>query len=1178
MLCTLVAVGSAILSVESPTPQLWFTGLRFGIVYRFRGSKLAWSFREPSTKNNLAFILGWAGLTLISKRTVGGKALQMDDFERIILVCLDPSTDSVTKAHALEVCQRVQESPEGLSFALQRLLPSSRPEIIFWCVQYLSQSVVLPRLNGSTDVGHSSESSAINLVRDVVFKFANDINATNSQYHPQPPYVRNKLAQLVAAMVAADYPATWPTAMRETVLPLASGHPVPSPSSVDFFFRVMRAIDEDVTSIRAAQASESARLVSVQVKDTIREDCATELVAILANLTKVQAYAGHAYDLLARNVEWLDISLFTNDAFLPHMYAAITSSVPCATRAPSAFALRAILLKRMPPQSKLALLQHLQVLALLKSIPRNIPHDSEALDGSAGTIQLPSAELSIQSGRAEIAALVNCIASITLDILKGVLSNLKNGNPAELAPDILSMIRSASVIAESALPLALRFVTVDDDESTSAEALHCVNVYISTFSRLNAFGTGDASAVIRDSVMDNFSWDSGREGLISTLNVIEERACFPPDYDPLDDEHPFVPLRHMLLKSVLRGIIRAAPSVVLSFVRRMASHPATLCSAARMELVYAILTLLAETSPNLPNLEDTLTTAMMNPPSFPCAPENAPASAQHQLEAVSIAYFEYVARCYRVVLRSQNPYCLESVLAPFFDSRGILHPTSESIRLRASQLLLKITRPLRTLISSKHMDAVMNAMDSSLFPVLVSSVGVPFTVQMSNFETVGYVLGTDPTGTANIVYLESLLQRLIGKLQHSSSVDNVIGIVTAVGQLSKGFGADSKALLLAESSIKEADPSTSNSLRNPSSVNEPAESGKRSNGLFEGSNLSGSDVKIQRPKPLSAQCVNVWTACLKDILSALGLLPENDSSLKAFPKSYSDELVEKIMFVLHRMVDVIGVETVPYLGAALPTLLQNARNASGVQSVVVLASQAVGKFAKQFEPLLTVLYPSIVSQVRRFPLSVDPGTRLAVSEEMRESAELQKSHVYLIHAVFCNDIHEVFVSQQNICLLHHLLSLLTSAVVGELLDVRFAGPVMKLCMSSLSKLTTLWINPDGKDLVVMTDEVSGQPLSLSQYLTNEIAPACIKSCVVSSLFRGGDYSSGMSVAVLTENITLQRTCLSRLGPNFVDALRSNGFSNARDDDFSTYVNLLSDTSVAPHVLIQPFLRLVQQQT
>jgi hypothetical protein len=296
------------------------------------------------------------------------------------------------------------------------------------------------------------------------------------------------------------------------------------------------------------------------------------------------------------------------------------------------------------------------------------------------------------------------------------------------------------------------------------------------------------------------------------------------------------------------------------------------------------------------------------------------------------------------------------------------------------------------------------------------------------------------------------------------------------------------------------------------------------------------------------------------------------------PASLDPMLREKTVFVLHRMVDTMGVSVIPYLGAVLQLLLTGASSPAEVRGVLVLASQAVSKFGKAFQIVVTSVFADMVRRVYECPPAIDASTMLAMSEEARECVELRKAYYYLLSTILTADIPGVFLAERNAVLVPGVVSSLVDAVIGRDVDVRAAPTVMKMCMSSLARMVGHWVTPFGVDAVTGFGDVNGQPRGFTQYVVEEVAPATVRSCVESNLFRGGDFASGGVVAVIGENVALQRTCAVRVGPAFGEALQARGFGAllpARRQDVATYTASLYASGVSTRSLSKMFIALVK---
>lgn len=1103
----------------------------------------------------------------------------MDDFERAVLVCLDPTTDKTLQQQALQYCTQIADSADAITFVLGRLNPSLRAEVAFWCLQVLHKKV--RTAIDCSDPPGSETSSLPGDVRDAVLKYVMGLVGPGNESvgARTPVYVRNKLAQVVAALVAASYPAHWPGGMREFVLPLASDANSRTPPSLDFFFRVMRALDEEVTSIRAAQASEVCRLVSVRVKDAIRVDCTNQLVSLLATLVAVPAYADHAYDLVARNVEWCDISLFSNDAFLPAMYNAITSVGPSPARAASAYALRAIIMKRMPPEAKLELLNHLQVKRLLVSIPPVVPEDDDVANGAQQPEKLPTLELPIQSGQRETAALVNVTALTALDVLKSAVSGKKNAGSVA-ASETQAMVQSAGSVAETALPLALRFIGSDVDEAALDEALQCVTSYINTYGRLNAMVgalTADqASGVAQTAGMPSTTWTLGQEGIVATLKVIEERACFPTDFDPTDEDHPFQMVRRVLIQSALRGITRALPETVLAFARALAGAAAASGNIAKAELTLTVLRLLAETAnPELPDLANTLKQGLVSPPAVVGTPDEVGSAAFRQMEAAAIAFFSLAVSCYKLILTSKDQGLLLSVLSPFFDERGIRHPLSDRIRASSSHLLLKLARPLRTSITYEHLKSAMDSILPLLFPIEVDTDKQSYVDQMNLYEVAGYLIGTDSSRPDSIRYLSSLLQAIVSSLDASRTPASLVGAVSAAGQLSKGFGGDSKPLLLA--GIQDSSPLVQASTRgvnipNGGSTAVPPDAMAADGG-------TSTDVKVQKPRPLSTESLDLWRTCLEAVLKSVGVSNSADATADRLSVSLSDaDVKERLLFFLHRMVDTIGMAVVPYLSLVLQPLLEASQSPFDVRSVVVLLSQAVGKFGSGLDHVVALALPAVAKAVAAYPTNVDSATMMAMSEDDREVVELHKAYLYFVYSAIGSSSPQAFLSDQNAQILPGIVASLVEVTAGLKLDVRVAASMMKLSMGALAKMVLQWISPNGADVLerVQFGVVNGAAIGFRQYIALELPRACVQASLASTLFRNGDYSSSAATSVLSECVALQKACALRLGPDWATAMRSAGLANKGSQSVERFLAMLYDPASAPQALSKLWLAVITE--
>ncbi len=476
------------------------------------------------------------------------------------MLCLDPAAQPALKAKAMQFCQSVIVAHDGWKYAIQQLSTSMRPEVAFWCLQVLHAMISNPDrypANVPTDETAALRNAVIQYCAALLqtqrtsSDLQNTVPANPSVQHPA--FLLNKLAQVIVALIAADYPQSWPDAFQGFVLALVAEPNTRTDPTLRMFFRLIRSLDEDVTSIRATQQSARARLISTRVKDAMRNDCIPAIVTVCAQLLHHPQFASHALDFVSRYVEWIDINLVLTQDILSPIYSAIVSEKPCIFRAAAAAALRSIVVKRMNAPMKIDLLNALNIMSLLPSIP-TCQQWSEEEEGS-------DSELSFQNGRIETARLVNAIAMECLDVMKsgakskdGASANSPSKAAYKTNATIESTYVNAGKMAEVALPVGIRFLGGNDDEATSSQTLQCIANYVNAYARSRS-KTSEQN-------------EDGSATISAILRVLEERARFPPEYDPFekDDgtEHPFSELRNVLLNSVFG--VSLAPSRQLYYL------------------------------------------------------------------------------------------------------------------------------------------------------------------------------------------------------------------------------------------------------------------------------------------------------------------------------------------------------------------------------------------------------------------------------------------------------------------------------------------------------------------------------------------------------------------------------------------------------------------------------------
>ncbi|URE46051.1 nucleobase-containing compound transmembrane transporter [Musa troglodytarum] len=275
----------------------------------------------------------------------------MDDLEKAILAYEPGAADPTFRAQAMAFCDRAKADLSALlRLCLDRLHRSSLVPVHFWCLQALHDAV---RLRYS-----SIPPADLPILRSALLSLASDRPLPAAS----PPFLRNKLAQTLAALIRLEYPSLWPDPFLR-ILPCL---PSADPSSIDMFARLLVALDDDLLSLDYPRSSAEAA-DATRVKDAMRQQCIPQIarhwfdvVSLYHSLDTFLAAA--ALDTMRRYVTWIDIALVANDAFVPLLFELILAPDSIEQlRAAAVGCVLAILQKRMVPRQKVALLRSLPV-------------------------------------------------------------------------------------------------------------------------------------------------------------------------------------------------------------------------------------------------------------------------------------------------------------------------------------------------------------------------------------------------------------------------------------------------------------------------------------------------------------------------------------------------------------------------------------------------------------------------------------------------------------------------------------------------------------------------------------------------------------------------------------------------------------------------------------------------
>lgn len=1056
----------------------------------------------------------------------------MDQLQSSVLLSLDPNADPALRTQAFAFCQQLRESPQGFAFVLQALSPSMRPEVSFWCLQLLHETISDPNRypsNLSQVTSTTVRNTLCNFLLQLVYPHLLP-NNTNQPLPSFPNFLLNKLAQLISALVAAEYPHPWSDAFRYSILPLATGGPVTSNTSpasalattshsvtydsASMFFRLLRSVDDDVTSIRAAQQTDWHHLTSTRVKDAMRDDCIYDIFAIVSRYIQEPRVARQAYDIIARYAEWVDLSLLLSNQILRPMYDAITASSPCDWRAAAAAALRSIVLKRMDFRSKAVLLETLQLQNLLGAIRADIIVAND--DGSVDS------ELNLQGGQVEVAALVNTIALMCLDIIKYVWKSKKQPsvkNNVTIEPQLVSYV---ATVARISLPVALQFLNENTDDGTGSQTLDCVASFVNVYGQIVRNEGGDNS----DTLFNNEGFGIVR----AILDVIEERSRYVPEPQIFDSNSQrgknFLELRTLLLKKVFSNVGRLFTSDCVAFIKDLYETATIREDTARIEVSLSMVAVLTTVAGDSPEISALCRAVIMSPPKCMLIAPGTEVSVgmAHLFQLVSISYFEIVGRCPRVLAYDDSGPLLESVLSAIFDERGLGNGRSETVRLNAANALVRIAKPLRGVMSPSHVEAVVRASHQHILPLEEDMNSDRWKSQMTMLETTGYLLGIEQRHSGTVCVVGAMLKPILEGVESKVEMARV-PYIAAVCIFSKGFGGDYNVAKL-------------NGDANSDGVKTKGKNGTIL--IANGSDHDEIGASKGKGVKMSDEMRAVWVACLETVINA------GWCSLKHGDESWMSETRLKLLLFLHRMVETVGPTIIPYLGRVVPQLLTWGRTAPEIKETLSVMAQSVIEFGKKCEEVARQFHTQAVARMQTVSFSINDATLIAVSETDRESVDVVRTFVYWVSTLVSNELIEVLWSA-NEKDFGTVMNWLVEYAVGERMDARVGGSVMRTCWQTLSQ-------------VVEQCGGTGRVQGLDEFAVKEISQAIVLCGVKGVVFRGGDCNSGQAIGVGTEVVKTMHICMNRYGSLFSEGMYQSVARTVNRSDWDILVREIANSS------------------
>ncbi|CAA0331378.1 unnamed protein product [Arabidopsis thaliana] len=671
----------------------------------------------------------------------------MDDLEQAIVISFETgAVDSALKSQAVTYCQQIKETPSICSICIEKLWFSKLVQVQFWCLQTLQD--VLRVKYGSMSLDEQS------YVRKSVFSMAclEVIDNENAgRVVEGPPFVKNKLAQVLATLIYYEYPLIWSSVFLDFMLHLCKGAVV-----IDMFCRVLNALDDELISLDYPRTPEEIS-VAARVKDAMRQQCVPQIARAWYDIVSMYKnsdpdLSATVLDCMRRFVSWIDIGLVANDAFVPLLFELILSDgLSEQVRGAAAGCVLAMVSKRMDPQSKLPLLQTLQISRVFGLVSGDVDSD------------LVSKVSALLTGYA--VEVLECHKRLNSEDTKAVSMDLLN----EVLPSVFYVMQKCEV------------------DSTFSIVQFLLG-YVSTLKGLPALKEKQLLHITQ------------------ILEVIRIQICYDPMYrnnlnsldkTGLEEEDRMSEFRKDLFV-LLRTVGRVAPEVTQHFIRNSLANAVESSSESNVEEVEAALSLLY-------SFGESMTEEAMKTGSG-CLSELIPMLLTtqfpgHSHRLVALVYLENITRYMKFI--QENSQYIPNVLGAFLDDRG-LHHQNFYVSRRAGYLFMRVVKLLKSKLVPFIDKILQNLQDtlSQLTTMNFASRELSGTEDGSHiFEAIGIIIGLeDVPAEKQSDYLSLLLTPLCQQIEAglvqakvASSEDfpvkiaNIQFAIVAINALSKGF-------------------------------------------------------------------------------------------------------------------------------------------------------------------------------------------------------------------------------------------------------------------------------------------------------------------------------------------------------------------------------------------------------
>ncbi|XP_026091690.1 exportin-T-like isoform X2 [Carassius auratus] len=599
------------------------------------------------------------------------------------LMGLNPNADACYRQRvSAGIFEQLKESQDGWEVCAEALAKGvySDDHVKFFCFQVLEHQIKFR--HGSLTAAQQQ------LIRETLMKW---LQAQLMNAHPEKPFIRNKVAQVLSLMFVTEYLTLWPKFFFD-ILNLVGLNP----NGVDIYLRMLMAIDADVVDRDILHSPEEIRRNTL-IKDSMRGQCIPALVESWFQILQTYQHTHseltcQCLEVVGAYVSWIDLNLIANDRFvnllLSHMSIEELREEACDC-------LFEIVNKGMDPVDKTKLVESLcQVLQ------------------SAGFFNIEQEE--DVDFLAKFSRLVNGMGqSLVLS-----WTRLSKMGDVKVSAEALRAV-------EAKVPLMLQLLIHEDDDISANIVAFCYD-YLHVLKQLPALNEQQKTNVeaIMLAVMNKLKYDD-------EYNFDSEG----------EDEAMFVEYRKQL-KMLLDRLAQVSPELLLDAVHRVFNATMQNWQTVpfmEVEVAIRLLYMLGEALPASHGAHfsgdatKTSTLQSMMRTLISCG------VSEYQHSSVTLEFFETAVRYDKFFL--VEPQHIPSVLMAFLDHRGLRH-SSPKVRSRVAYLFSRFIKTLH-----KHMNAFIEDILSRIqdllelappengFPALLSSDD-----QLFMFETVGVLI------------------------------------------------------------------------------------------------------------------------------------------------------------------------------------------------------------------------------------------------------------------------------------------------------------------------------------------------------------------------------------------------------------------------------------------------------